>query len=223
MSGGAAPAKPLKKFKRTWKTTFPEQYEAADALVDAWTRKWTVAKLKTLHKTEKKRLLLELVSSVDKVLPDEWKTFGLKRENFTAADDFVHNALSKWRRKKGQGASKNSKHAEVGAVRHDPRACEKKQRSMFKAGTIVSDPTFEYRVSQVCLLDCNFSDSIRMYLYLMTPDDTHTHTHTLPACIAGESRSRSGTSQGTWPACATGMGHETIHGTARAQKGERGW
>jgi len=205
MSGGAAPAKPLKKFKRTWKTTFPEQYEAADALVDAWTRKWTVAKLKTLHKTEKKRLLLELVSSVDKVLPDEWKTFGLKRENFTAADDFVHNALTKWRRKNGQGASKNSKHAEVGAVRHDPRACEKKQRSMFKAGTIVSDPTFEYRVSQVCLLDCNFSDSIRMYLYLMTPDDTHTHTHTLPACIAGESRSRSGTSQGTWPACATGM------------------
>ena len=223
MSGGAAPAKPLKKFKRTWKTTFPEQYEAADALVDAWTRKWTVAKLKTLHKTEKKRLLQKLVASVDKELPDEWKTFGLKRENFTAADDFVHNALTKWRRKNGQGASKNSKHAEVGAVRHDPRACEKKQRSMFKAGTIVSDPTFEYRVSQVCLLDCNFSDSIRMYLYLMTPDDTHTHTHTLPACIAGESRSRSGTSQGTWPAYATGMGHETIHGTARAQKGERGW
>ena len=223
MSGGAAPAKPLKKFKRKWQTTFPDQYEAADALVDAWTKKWTVAKLKTLNKTEKKRRHRELVASVDKVLPDEWKTSELKRENFTAADCFVQNALSKWRRKKGQGASKNSKHAEVGAVRHDPRACEKKQRSMFKAGTIVSDPTFEYRVSQVCLLDCNFSDSIRMYLYLMTPDDTHTHTHTLPACIAGESRSRSGTSQGHWAVCATGIEHQTILGTARAQKGERGW
>ena len=181
MSGGAALAKPLKQFKQTWKKTFPEEYKAADDLVDAWTEKWTVAKLHTLNKAENKKLLLKLVASIDKVLPDAWRTSGLKKENFTAADDFVHNALTKWRRKNGQGASVNSKHAEVGAVRHDPRACEKKQRSMFKAGTIVSDPTFEYRVSQVCLLDCNFSDSIRMYLYLMTADDTHTHPHTLPA------------------------------------------
>ena len=119
MSGGAAPAKPLKKFKRTWKTTFPEQYEAADALVDAWTEKWTVAKLKTLNKTEKTRRHLELVASVDKLLPDEWKTSELKRENFTAADCFVQHALSRWRRRKGQGACKTSKHAKVGGDRYD--------------------------------------------------------------------------------------------------------
>jgi hypothetical protein len=223
MSGGAAPAKPLKTFKRTWKTTFPEQYEAADALVDAWTEKWTVAKLKTLNKTEKTRRHLELVASVDKVLPDEWKTSELKRENFTAADSFVQNALSRWRRRKGQEACKKSKHAQVGGARHDEKAHQKEQRRMFKAGTIVLDPEVAYRVSQVCLLVCNFSDSIRMYLYLMTPDDTHTHTHTLPACIAGESRSRSGTSQGHWAVCATGIEHQTILGTGRAQKGERGW
>ena len=181
MSGGAAPAKPLKKFKRMWQTTFPDHYEAADALVDAWTKKWTVAKLKTLNKTEKKRRHRELVASVDKVLPDAWRTSGLKKENFTAADCFVQNALSRWRRIKGQGACRPSKHAKVGGIRHDETARRTEQRSMFRAGTIVSDPTFVYRVSQVCLLDCNFSDSIRMYLYLMTADDTHTHPHTLPA------------------------------------------
>jgi hypothetical protein len=223
MSGGAALAKPLKQFKQTWQTTFPEQHEAADALVDAWTEKWTVAKLKTLNKTEKTRRHLELVASVDKVLPDEWKTSELKRENFTAADSFVENALSRWRRKNGQGACYTSKHAKVGGIRHDETARQTEQRRMFKAGTIVADPEFAYRVSQVCLLVCNFSDSIRMYLYLMTPDDTHTHTHTLPACIAGESRSRSGTSQGHWAVCATGIEHQTILGTGRAQKGERGW
>ena len=119
MSGGAAPAKPLKKFKRKWQTTFPDQYEAADALVDAWTKKWTVAKLKTLNKTEKKRRHRELVASVDNVLPDEWKTSELKRENFTAADCFVQHALSRWRRRKGQGACKTSKHAKVGGDRYD--------------------------------------------------------------------------------------------------------
>jgi hypothetical protein len=181
MSGGAALAKPLKKFKRTWKTTFSEQYEAADALVEAWTAKWTVATLQTLNKAQQKRLLLELVASVDKVLPDEWKTSELKRENFTAADCFVQNALRRWRRKKGQGACNTSKHAKVGGIRHDDTARRKEQRSMFKAGTMVPDPTFVCRVSQVCLLDCNFSDSIRMYLHLMTADDTHTHPHTLPA------------------------------------------
>jgi hypothetical protein len=35
MSGGAALAKPLKQFKQTWKKTFPEEYKAADDLVDA--------------------------------------------------------------------------------------------------------------------------------------------------------------------------------------------
>jgi len=130
MSGAAAPAKPLKKFKRTWQTTFPEQHEAADALVDAWTEKWTVAKLKTLNKTEKTRRHQELVASVDKVLPDEWKTSELKRENFTAADSFVQNALSRWRRRKGQEACKKSKHAQVGGVRHDEKAHQKEQRLM---------------------------------------------------------------------------------------------
>jgi len=181
MSGGAALAKPLKQFKQTWKKTFPEEYKAADDLVDAWTEKWTVAKLHTLNKAENKKLLLKLVASIDKVLPDAWRTSGLKKENFTAADCFVQNALSRWRRIKGQGACRPSKHAKVGGIRHDETARRTEQRSMFRAGTIVSDPTFVYRVSQVCLLDCNFSDSIRMYLYLMTADDTHTHPHTLPA------------------------------------------
>ena len=111
MSGGAAPrpAKPLKKFKRTWQTTFPEEYKEADDLVDAWTTKWPVATLQTLNSAQKKRLLVELVASVDKLLPDEWKTSELKRENFTAADCFVQNALRRWRRKKGQGACITSK------------------------------------------------------------------------------------------------------------------
>ena len=127
MSGGAALAKPLKQFKQTWKKTFPEEYKAADDLVDAWTEKWTVAKLKTLNKTEKKRRHLELVASVDKVLPDEWKTSELKRENFTAADSFVQHALTRWRRRKGQGACKTSKHAKVGGDRYDQDAFRNEQ------------------------------------------------------------------------------------------------
>jgi hypothetical protein len=121
MSGGAAPrpAKPLKKFKRTWQTTFPEEYKEADDLVDAWTTKWPVATLQTLNSAQKKRLLVELVASVDKLLPDEWKTSELKRENFTAADSFVQHALTRWRRRKGQGACKTSKHAKVGGDRYD--------------------------------------------------------------------------------------------------------
>ena len=55
-----------------------------------------MATLQTLNTAQKKRLLLELVASVDKLLPDEWKTSELKRENFTAADSFVENALSRW-------------------------------------------------------------------------------------------------------------------------------
>ena len=90
------------------------------------------------------------MSSVALLLPDAWKNSPLKTENFTPADSFVRNALSRWRRKKGQGACIASKNTPVpGGIRYDHDAYQRQQRCLFNAGTIVADPTVRNRVVQV--------------------------------------------------------------------------
>jgi hypothetical protein len=63
MSGGAAPGaapvKTSKRFKYSWQTTFPEEWAAADLLVDDFTEEWTVAKLQALKKKERGKLQKE--------------------------------------------------------------------------------------------------------------------------------------------------------------------
>ena len=154
MSGGAAPGaapvKTSKRFRDCWRTTFPRQWAAVDLLVDLFTEEWTVAKLQALKKVERKKLLKKLVASVELLLPDAWKTSQLKKENFTPADCFVRNALSRWRRKKGQGACIASKNTPVpGGIRYDHDAYHRQQRCLFNAGTIVADPIVRDRVVQV--------------------------------------------------------------------------
>jgi len=153
MSGGAAPGaapvKTSKRFRDCWQKTFPEEWAAADLLVDLFTTEWPVAKLQALKKVERGKLQKKLVASVALLLPDVWKTSQLKRENFTPADCFVKNALSRWRLKKGQGACNASKNMVPGGIRYDHDVNQQQQRRLFKMETIVPDPIVRERVAQV--------------------------------------------------------------------------